>query len=317
MMKLEQQSTWRQILEENWDEMRSQLDWMGLDQMHDHVAMVQLGGPRSVVGDWIEHAKTVYLDPLANRLGRKLNMVSFGCAVGSIERAVLERGWPIGRLVFREYDAELLEAARANSDGLCLNREFQQFDFNNPDAVGYEQFDIAFFCHSMHHCTDIERFLPYLSSIILPNGVILGLDYFGPNRLQVEWEVKALLDEIFSALPEHLRVNLRTGQVENAFYVDTADAVASGDPSEAARSADLRSLLFSNFPVLEVKPMGGTLLRPLLSSRAGNFRSDSDRCIVSLLCMLERELIHTRRIQSDNLFFALSRSDRLQAPARP
>lgn len=311
-------STWRQVLAENWEEMRSLTDWMGIPAMHDHVAELHTGHPRSVGGDWVDHSLHRHLNPLAERLaardgipGRLLSMVSFGCGTGQIEQAALSRGWPVGRIVCREYDAALLARARDNLTGLCPDQEFQQFDYNNPEAVGFEAFDVAFFCHSMHHCTDIERFLPFLNRVVAPDGVILGLDYFGPSRLQVTYETKRLLDEIFESFPEHLRVNLLTRQVEPAFVIDTAAQVARADPSEAPRSADLRSLLFSSFPVQEASPMGGTLLRSLLARRAGNFRSAGDRCILQLLMILERELIRSGRLPSDNLYFVLGRSGRL------
>ena len=238
-------------------------------------------------------------------------MVSFGCGAGVIEQAVLRRGWPIGRIVCREYDAALLGRARDNLQGLCPDQEFQQFDFNNPEAVGFEAFDVAFFAHSMHHCTNLERFLPFLNRVVTPDGVILGLDYFGPSRLQVTHETRQLLDEIFASFPEHLRVNLQTREAEPALRIDTPAEVARADPSEAPRSADLRSLLFSSFAVQEVSPMGGTLLRTLLARRAGNFRSVGDHCILKLLMILERELIRSGRLLSDNLYFVLGRSDRL------
>ncbi len=311
-------STWRQALAENWEEMRALTDWMGIPAMHDHVAELHTGHPRAIGGDWVDHSLHRHLRPLAERLAardgapcRPLSMVSFGCGTGQIEQAVLSRGWPVGRIVCREYDPALLARARDTLGGLCPDQEFQQFDYNNPETVGDEAFDVAFFCHSMHHCTDIERFLPFLNRVVAPGGVVLGLDYFGPSRLQVTHDAKRLLDEIFASLPEHLRVNLLTREVEPALIIDTAAQVARADPSEAPRSADLRSLLFSSFPVQEVSPMGGTLLRTLLARRAGNFRSASDHCILKLLMVLERELIRSGRLSSDNLYFVLGRSDRL------
>lgn len=311
-------STWRQVLAENWEEMRALTDWMGIPAMHDHVAELHTGHPRSVGGDWVDHSLHRHLTPLAERLaardgvpGRRLSMVSFGCGTGQIEQAVLARGWPVGRIVCREYDPALLARARENLLGLCPDQEFQQFDYNNPEAVGFEAFDVAFFCHSMHHCTDVERFLPFLNRVVAPDGVILGLDYFGPSRLQITHETRRVLDEIYGSFPEHLRVNLQSREIEPALVVDTAAEVARADPSEAPRSADLRSLLFSSFPVQEVSPMGGTLLRTLLARRAGNFRSAGDHCILKLLMILERELIRSGRLSSDNLYFVLGRSGRL------
>ena len=125
------------------------------------------------------------------------------------------RGWPIQRIVCREYDRELLNRAEENLNHLELSKSFELFDFNSPETNGFEKFDVAFFCHSMHHCTDIERFLTYLNSILNDHGVILGLDYLGPPRLQAAYETKKLMEEIFASLPEHIRANFsKDGKVE-------------------------------------------------------------------------------------------------------
>ena len=345
-------TAWRQALSDDWDQIRARTDWMGIPQMHDYVVEVMTGKTKEQVGDWIDHSLKNHLLPMLElvtrddsqsnergisadlfvnsrllrgirdslrfgqegpkRLKSGLSLVSFGCGTGHIERTFLDRGWPIQRIVCREYDRELLNRAEENLNHLELSKSFELFDFNSPETNGFEKFDVAFFCHSMHHCTDIERFLTYLNSILNDHGVILGLDYFGPPRLQAAYETKKLMEEIFASLPEHLRANIsKDGKVEREFDVPLIEECKDGDPSEAPRSADLRTLLFATFPVIEVLPMGGTLLRPLLAHRAGNFRSDSDFCILRLISLIERELIRTRGIQSDNLYFVLGRSNRL------
>jgi hypothetical protein len=138
------------------------------------------------------------------------------------------------------------------------------------------------------------------------------LEYFGPSRLQVQPDVRAILEEMFRALPKHLRVNLADGnRIESEFTVPTIAETVRGDPSEAPRSGDLHDLLFSSFPIIDRRPMGGTLLRPFLAYRAGNYRSESDLCILTLLRILERELIKARAIESDHEYFVLGKSDRL------
>jgi hypothetical protein len=60
-----------------------------------------------------------------------------------------------------------------------------------------------------------------------------------------------------------------------------------------------------HFDEVEVKPMGGTLLRWLLQYRAGNFDHHSleHRSIASLLQAYERDMIGSGVIPSDDLFF--------------
>jgi hypothetical protein len=122
---------------------------------------------------------------------------------------------------------------------------------------------------------------------------------------------------LFSYLPDELRRNLGSAEmrVDGTYEAPTIEAVRSADISEAVRSSDLRTLLFANFPVIEIKPMGGTILRWLLNNRAGNFdwSNPNHMCIIRLLQFIERELIHSNRMKSDDLFFVLGKSSRLPA----
>jgi SAM-dependent methyltransferase len=314
----EYQTTWRQTLADDWSERRARIDWMGIPQMHDHVNEVMTGGTRAENGDWIDYSLRCHLRRLVERRhvhGCEINglsLVSFGCGPGAMEQEFLRRGWPIGRIVCREYDTELLARARHNLEQFDISKDFEQFDFNSPEKNAFEKFDVAFFCHSLHHCTDIERFLAYLNLVVKDDGIVLGVDYFGPPRLQVGFESIKIVNDIFAALPDRLRLNLSAGGViDGTFSSPTIAECRSGDPSEAPRSSDLRALLFATFPVIDVLPMGGTLLRPLLAHRAGNFQTEEDLCVLRLISILERELIRGRVITSDFLYFVLGRSNRL------
>jgi SAM-dependent methyltransferase len=311
---VEGETTWRQVLEPDWDAKRRVLDWKGIPQVHDYVAKLMTGRSLAERGMWLDWTLDRHLAPLRQRLGRDLSLASFGCGPGGIEEAILrDGGWPLQKITLYEYDEALLEDARRKITAFPIESEFLAFDFNHPPAVD-RRFDVVFFCHALHHCSDLERFLPFLNRIVSPDGLILGLDYFGPPRLQMDREARRLADEIFAALPAHLRVNLKAepaGQIDERLTLPTIQAVASYDPSEAPRSADLRSMLFSAFDVVEILPMGGTLLRNLLADRAGNFHADGDRAILDLMMMIERLAIETRLIASDDLYFVVKPTDRI------
>lgn len=309
---LENETTWRQVLGPDWQEARAKRDWKGLPQVHDHVARLMTGRTQGEGGHWLNWTRDRHLLPLRQRLGRDLSLVSFGCGPGGIEEAILRHGqWPLERIALREYDTALLAEAERKLAPFPLRKDFATFDFDEPPAVT-EEFDVVFFCHAIHHCTDLERFLPYLNRVVSPEGLIVGLDYFGPPRLQMDLEPRRLAEEIFACLPPNLRRNLAgAGEVEDRLRIPTIEAVACWDRTEAPRSADLRSMLFSAFDVLEVLPMGGTLLRTLLADRAGNFMSESDLAILNLLMLIERTMIEARAINSDDLYFVLRRSDRI------
>ena len=311
---VEGQTTWRQVLDPDWEARRRVLDWKGLPQVHGYVAQLMTGRTLDERGSWLDWTLDRHLAPLRQRLGRDLSLASFGCGPGGIEEAILRQGnWPLSKITLYEYDSALLEDAQRKIAPFAIESEFLTFDFNHPPVVD-RSFDVVFFCHSLHHCADLERFLPFLNRIVSPDGLILGLDYFGPPRLQMDRDARRLADEIFAYLPPHLRLNLKAehdGRVDDRLTLPTIPAVAGYDPSEAPRSADLRSMLFSAFDVVEVLPMGGTLLRNLLADRAGNFRSGGDLAILNLTMMIERLAIETRLIASDDLYFVVKPTNRI------
>lgn len=308
------ETTWRQVLDPDWEARRRVLDWKGLPQVHDYVARLMTGRSTAERGLWLDWTLDRHLAPLRERLGRDLSLASFGCGPGGIEEAILRQGrWPLSKITLYEYDAALLADARRKIEPFPLESEFLAFDFNHPPPID-RSFDVVFFCHSLHHCADLERFLPFLNRIVAPDGLILGLDYFGPPRLQMDRDARRLADEIFAYLPAHLRRNLKAEQddrIDARLTLPTIPAVAGYDPSEAPRSADLRSMLFAAFDVVEMLPMGGTLLRNLLADRAGNFRSESDMAILDLTMMIERLAIETRLVASDDLYFVVKPTNRI------
>lgn len=308
-------TVWRQMLGESWEELRRNRDWKGIPQVHDYVARLMTGRTIAAGGDWLQHSLRNHLLPLSEALGRPLSMVAFGCGPALIEAATLRAGWPIARLLCCEYDAALLDAARDTLAPFPLHKEFRQFDFNAPRPLPEPSYDLVFFCHSLHHCADVETFFPFLNGLLGEHGIILGLDYLGPPRLQIEHETSILLQEIYACLPAHLRLDLETQTIATRCRAPTIAQVRSYDPTEAPRSADIRALLFSAFEVIEKLPMGGTLLRHLLAQHAGNYRTESDFAILDLLFMIEREMIASRRIQSDDMYFVLKRSRRLDPDA--
>ncbi len=311
----DQKTATRITLTDEWKERQKMVDWMHAPLMPEYVNELVSGTNLHAGGHWALYARDRHLLPLAERTSAEgLSMLSLACGAGQIEEFLISGfGWPVTRFVGLEYDSQLLAAARKRFAGLeSCESELHFFDFNRlRDDFG--PFDVVFTCHSIHHCTDIEGLLRFINRSLAPGGIVLGIDFFGPSRFQIEPEAARMIDELFAVLPPHLRRNLARGEIEDMFHRATIDEVCAADPSESPRSSDLRTLLFANFPVLDQKPMGGTLLRWLLQNRAGNFDpgNASDLCIVQLLQILERKLIELREIKSDDLFFVLGKSDRV------
>lgn len=319
----ERKTATRTTLSREWQERQKKVDWMHAPLMPEYVNRLVAGTDLHAGGHWALYARDNHLLPLAERLAaggaprsaEGLSMLSLACGSGHIEEFLISSfDWPISRFVGLEHDAKLLAAARDRFARVSRCRsEFHFFDFNSLNE-DFGRFDVVFTCHSIHHCTDLEGLLSFINRSLEPGGVVLGIDFFGPTRFQIEPEVVCVLDELFAVLPPHLRRNLASeGIIEETLHRPTIGEVRDADASESVRSSDLRTLLFSSFPVLDLKPMGGTLLRWLLQNRAGNFdpEDSSDLCIIQLLQIIERKLIENREIRSDDLFFVLGSSDRV------
>ncbi len=313
----------RTTLSEDWRQRQKQIDWMHAPLMPEYVNQLVAGKDLHAGGHWAIYARDSHLLPLAERVATAdsgsaegLSMLSLACGSGHIDEFLISSfDWPISRFVGLEHDAQLLAAAREKFARVSRCRsEFHFFDFNRLKQ-SFGKFDVVFACHSIHHCTDLEGLLAFINRSLKPGGIVLGIDFFGPTRFQIEPEALRVLDELFAVLPPHLRRNLASddGVIEETLHRPTIAEVRDADPSESVRSSDLRTLLFSSFPILDMKPMGGTLLRWLLQDRAGNFdpQNSSDLCIIQLLQIIEKKLIENREIRSDDLFFVLGKSDRV------
>ena len=313
----------RHTLTEEWRNAQRNIDWMSAPVMADYVNGLVSGRTMADDGHWASYARREHVQAMLDRkksrfIGRsKLSMVSLGCGSGHIESSLIaDFKWPLTRLTGLEFDDRLREHATTHfqKELPWLSADFRYFDFNHPTELD-EQFDIVFCCHAIHHATDLEVFLPAINRYLKNDGLFIGIDFFGPTRFQIEHDVAVIIRELFDLLPEHFRRDLRDpeGRVTKYFDVDLIKTVRDADVSESVRSSDLRTLLFSNFPVIDTKPMGSTLLRWLLQHRAGNFSAANPDhvAIVRLMQIIEREMIASRRIRSDDLFFVLGKSTRL------
>lgn len=292
---------------------RQQLDWMHVPGMGTYVNTMVSGKNPNHGGHWARYAAERHVIPLSKKLGRPLRMVSLGCGASRIERGLMAtHGWPVSDYLALEYDEALRDKGKEHFADLP-DVEFRSsfFDFNDTRPAPRETFDIVFAHHGIHHATNVEGLLQYINSIMESHSLFVGSEFFGPTRFQVTYEVRQIIDELDRILPDELRLNLKTNEIGGVKYASLDDM--KYDPSESARSADLRVMLFANFPVIDMKPMGGTLLRWLLQYRAGNFDPSNKyhRSIAALLIHIERDLIRRGTIQSDDLFFVVGKSGSL------
>lgn len=87
--------------------------------------------------------------------------------------------------------------------------------------------------------------------------------------------------------------------VKTSLDLPTARSVEAVDPSEAVRSAEIVPLLQRDFHVIELKPLGGSILQFLLAGIAGNLDNEAGERLLQLFFAIEDTLMETGQLQSD------------------
>jgi hypothetical protein len=84
----------------------------------------------------------------------------------------------------------------------------------------------------------------------------------------------------------------------------TAEDVVAVDPSEAVRSSEILKLLTRWFEIVDQRPLGGTLIQPLLSGDiAWNFvQAEHAESLLHMITTIEATLIGCGEIESDFVF---------------
>lgn len=128
------------------------------------------------------------------------------------------------------------------------------------------------------------------------------------RRQDWPWLVRRLVDklrdgDLIGAVRRQLqrRWFLRRGvrPVRSGPDLPSARSVQAVDPSEAIRSADILPLLRHYFEIVDLKPLGGTILQFLLADIAGNFQDDTGERLLEMLFAIEDELVACGDLDSD------------------
>lgn len=121
-----------------------------------------------------------------------------------------------------------------------------------------------------------------------------------PQRLLDKWRDGDLL----AAVGRRLRL-LRAARTGAALEKTTANlpterSVIAVDPSEAVRSAEIVPVLQQYFDLVELRPLGGTILQFLLADIAGNFQQDEAGAqLLEMLFAIEDALMAAGHLDSD------------------
>jgi ubiquinone/menaquinone biosynthesis C-methylase UbiE len=198
-----------------------------------------------------------------------------------------------------------LKIARKNAAERNINNiDFVVADLNVLN-LPTEEYDVAFFCHSLHHISGLESMFGQLHQALKPGGLIFATDFMGPNRLQWHKQEYDIMNEIDSILPDrYRRDSINNNRVRKEVNVIPLSAFEpdwpGGDPSEAVSSEEILPVMKNYFEVVEIMPGGGTILHGLLQGIIHNFddQNPQDKAILELICLIEKTAIRSGLLPS-------------------
>lgn len=239
--------------------------WLQLPSVQRRQAIKESGRPDS---DWIDYTLQTYL---AGRLPLT-RCLSLGCGRGRVERQWAERQ------AFLACDA---------------------YEYVGPNRFQFP----AYQRQVIQACLDLlppayRRLSQQTAQAKLGGGDVLPRDL--RQRLLDKWRDGDLL----AAVGRRLRL-LRAARTGAALEKTTANlpterSVIAVDPSEAVRSAEIVPVLQQYFDLVELRPLGGTILQFLLADIAGNFQQDEAGAqLLEMLFAIEDALMAAGHLDSD------------------
>jgi SAM-dependent methyltransferase len=230
--------------------------------------------------------------------------LSLACGHGGLERQLIRRKWA-RQMHGLDISPDAIDSARekAKDLGLQENIEYRVENFNTM-TLPERHYDAVFSFSASHHCAELEHLFGVIQSTLKDDGLFLINEYLGPSQFQLPDDQVELINEVLGMLPKKYRRLIGRGEESyksNFKRISVADLEAI-DPSEAIRSAEIRTVFKSFFDVVEYSPYGGNLLHFLLAGIVGNFDPDSevDVCILRLLSLLEERLEAAGSFESDS-----------------
>jgi SAM-dependent methyltransferase len=264
----------------------------------------QISGDPSV--NWVQYAAAKYLQSR-----RAPRILSLGCGGGALERDLL-RLKPDSVITAMDFSSGAIDTAVRHARDAGLEIDYRIADLN-VIRLEPETYDFVFASGALHHLSQLEDALAQVSLSLQPGGMLIANEYVGPNQLQWTPRQVATINEILALLPDRYRrrISNRSDYKREFLGPSPVSEMNRNDPTEAVRSEEIIPLVRRRFHLLELKPFGGTILHMLLQDIVGNFNpaTETDTCILKLICYIERQLVSAEFLTSDFTFFVAERAE--------
>jgi SAM-dependent methyltransferase len=255
-----------------------------------------------------DHRRYVASRYLKDRGG--LNALSLGSGPGWNEAAWARTGH-FARIDGIELSPALVSDAgeRARQAGLDSILRFHQGDAGRP-PYPRETYDLVLCEGALHHLAPMTRVIPALASAVGREGLLVMLEFCGPDRFQWTRRQLELVRQALDLIPAGWRVK-DNGRLKRTVYRPGRLRMLVSDPSEAVESSHIRPLLRQHFVVLEEKPLGGTIVSLVFYEIARHFLEPGPEAarLLARICAMEDDALRSGEIASDYWFGVYRRGD--------
>ena len=246
--------------EENWDHSVSAVEsarpqgWLDLEMIESEYVRPRISGDRE--RNFLQYFFDEHLDALPVS-----RVLSLGCGGGNLERAILYLG-AAEKIDGLDSSPGSIELARrlAFEEGLAERLEYGVADLNRHELPS-STYDLVVAKHSLHHLENLEHVFAQVRRTLRPGGLLMFNEFVGPTRFQWTDDQLKLMNRLFSAVPQSIRDKVPVVEILRPSIED----MLATDPSESVRSAEILSVVATEFEILECKPYGGTLLHIVLA----------------------------------------------------
>lgn len=192
--------------------------------------------------------------------------------------------------------------ARARKHGLDSVLHFHEGDAARP-PYPLDRYDLLLSEGALHHLKPLNRVIPALAAIIAPRGLLVMIEFCGPDRFQWTRRQLDLARQALALIPEKWRAR-DNGRLKRTIHRPGRLRMILADPSEAVESSRIRPLLHRHFEALEEKPLGGTLVQLVFHGITRHFMQPVPEAAEALerVCRLEDEGLRSGELSSDYWF---------------
>lgn len=171
----------------------------------------------------------------------------------------------------------------------------------NTISLPKRKYDFVYMSQSLHHIENIEHLYVQIHESLADGGIFFVSDYVGPTRMQWTDKQMEIMNSILPLLPDKYRCSLLNKEVRKAVKRISISDFMKIDPSEGVRSGEILPLAKEQFDIVEIRPMGCSIIYQLLFEIIHNFdeNSEYDSALLRLICLMESLLIREGVIESD------------------